>query len=488
MSNKEKQFKDPIHGYISVPSDWCSDLVDTKIFQRLRHIEQTSMRSLYPAAHHDRFIHSLGTYHLGRRLLQSLIQNTTDDDTKRLLQTNRISNTFLIACLMHDCGHAPFSHTTECFYNYTEAKNSNRAYELLQKEFPACDFKVDNSFEPAPHEAFSAVVLKRFYGELLTKKYECDIELAARMITGCTYPDENDREHQLANRMIALLNGKAIDVDKLDYILRDTWSSGVQNTAIDIDRLLAATLLHIDTDGTIQLCYSKSALSVLQNVVDARNYLYEWVINHHTVLYYSQLLDRSLKKLAKLFASPADQDIFWKSVFSLAPFLEPVKISEAIKDDPQNITVYLPTDGDLLYALKQFATKINRDDIEELLSHKSRRVALWKTYAEFRLLFKGKPVTSPQICDSVAKNLPNLLSKNFSCEEDDVLVVSARSKHYEIQESHVNILMDGESKPFTDVIGEVPQRKPASFFYIFVPPTLLSEKQKIIAMIRSQTR
>jgi HD superfamily phosphohydrolase len=68
------------------------------------------------------------------------------------------------ACFMHDCGHSPFSHTFENFYNYTEARDSERAYERLYECFSNDDFKKSGSFKPAPHEAFSAVVLKEFYG------------------------------------------------------------------------------------------------------------------------------------------------------------------------------------------------------------------------------------------------------------------------------------------------------------------------------------
>ena len=106
-------FKDPVHGYISVRKDWCTDFIDTPVFQRLRYIEQTSMRPLYPAAHHDRFVHSLGVFHLGQRIYANILKNTRDGELSNLLKQDRFQNTFLIACLMHDCGHAPFSHPLE---------------------------------------------------------------------------------------------------------------------------------------------------------------------------------------------------------------------------------------------------------------------------------------------------------------------------------------------------------------------------------------
>ena len=64
-----KIFLDTVHGYISVPNDYCEKFVDTANFQRLRRIEQLSSRSLYPCARHDRFVHSIGVFHIGKRLL-----------------------------------------------------------------------------------------------------------------------------------------------------------------------------------------------------------------------------------------------------------------------------------------------------------------------------------------------------------------------------------------------------------------------------------
>ena len=480
MANIEKPFKDPVHGYISVPMDWCRDFVDTPVFQRLRHIEQTSMRPLYPAAHHDRFIHSLGTFHLARHLLTALTRNTADTELCKLLEQKLVKNTFLIACLMHDCGHAPFSHTFERFYNYTEAKTAKRAYDLLQAEFPQADFKTDDSFDPAPHEALSAVVLNRFYGEKLDK-HDCDRELAARMITGCTYPDERATETQVRNRLIGLLNGKAIDVDKLDYILRDTWASGVQNTTVDVERLLASVELRSDSSGKTHLCFRKSALSVIQNVVDARNYLYEWVYNHHTVLYYTKLLDRSLRKLAKHLAQPGDPDSFWKAVFSLKPFEGHSTVSEGV-------SVHLPMDGDMLYLLKRFTPVVPLPEVDEILAHVPRRIALWKTWAEFRMLFRGSSVGGSEVCRSVSERLPKLLMSELGCSEDDVMVVSALAKHYVIEEAHLHVLIGGEVKPFTEVVGDTPAHRSGTFFYVFVPPQHSDRNAQIVNLIRSQTR
>ena len=104
-----KIFLDTVHGYISVPNGYCDKFVDTANFQRLRRIEQLSSRSLYPCARHDRFVHSIGVFHIGERLLDTIKSDGVELDES-------LRQSFLIACLLHDVGHSPFSHTLErCF-------------------------------------------------------------------------------------------------------------------------------------------------------------------------------------------------------------------------------------------------------------------------------------------------------------------------------------------------------------------------------------
>ncbi len=108
----KKVFMDSIHGYINVPKCFVDNLIDTEHFQRLRNIDQTGMRILYPNAKHDRFSHSLGVFHLGQKAVNALLENffqdkywkidenDTDNQTTLYWAKNKIL--FLIACLLHD--------------------------------------------------------------------------------------------------------------------------------------------------------------------------------------------------------------------------------------------------------------------------------------------------------------------------------------------------------------------------------------------------
>lgn len=101
---KVKSIKDAIHGYIRLEEPFWK-IIDTAEFQRLKWIEQTSYRVLYPSARHDRFIHSIGVYHLGQKAIQGFLNNCDDKDAEIV---KKYKYSFLLACLLHDIGHAPF--------------------------------------------------------------------------------------------------------------------------------------------------------------------------------------------------------------------------------------------------------------------------------------------------------------------------------------------------------------------------------------------
>ncbi len=84
-----KIFKDPVHGYISIPKCFVEHLIDTEAFQRLRNIDQTGMRILYPGAKHDRFAHSLGVYYLGSKAVDTLLENFSEDDYWSISSDNK---------------------------------------------------------------------------------------------------------------------------------------------------------------------------------------------------------------------------------------------------------------------------------------------------------------------------------------------------------------------------------------------------------------
>jgi len=453
---KLKQFKDPVHGYISVPAGYCEILIDTPLFQRLRGIEQTSMRCLYPAARHDRFIHSLGVYHLAELAFDFLKRNTSAQvlDGIRL---DAYKDTFLIAALMHDCGHAPFSHLFERYYN-DGSQARNLLYAKAGTDFQSdyernCD---ERGSTPAAHEDFSAYLLYCRAEEIKARFSAFDPLLAARMITGCVYNSPgDDRAKRLENCLIKLLNGDAIDVDKLDYIVRDTWASGVSNVTIDIHRLLSA-LEVVEKDSKLCMAYNKSALSVIQNVIAGRNFLYRWIYNHHTVLYNNYLLETALKQIDQKIPD----HLLLKKIFSPQAFNGPVK------QDPYEF--YLPCDGDIYYLMKNFINSI--PEIKELISRHPCRVPLWKTYAEFKNYFGG----NSDIITHLKNNAGPVLSQKFPLLSNRFLTLPAKAKYVDIKEDELWIQLSPKNViSYTDTLDQPHWPSNAvEYFYVYIPREL----------------
>jgi len=281
----QKIIRDSLHGYISIPIIICKEIIDTPIFQRLKRIEQTSMRPLYPSAHHDRFVHSIGVYYLGEKALTGLINNIkgTDYYENNLESWNKYGLLFKLACLLHDCAHAPFSHSFE--YAYLGARNGDKWNEIKEElkksiiipkgDLSLYEYSIDNLFchKPAPHEVFSAIIVAHKFADNIKTVSESlfpdfnysveHIEFIQRAILGMKYDIEgisknlrNEEtqksskeiikaiEHfNILNCLIQLLNSSSFDVDKLDYIIRDSFAAGIQNLSVDVERILSSLTL-----------------------------------------------------------------------------------------------------------------------------------------------------------------------------------------------------------------------------------------------------
>ncbi|MDR2712602.1 MAG: HD domain-containing protein, partial [Clostridiales bacterium] len=153
---KPKVFKDPVHGYISVEEDIVDLIIDSRYFQRLRRIEQTSMRCVYPSARHDRFAHSLGTYYLAKvatDAVKKTAMGSSGGTISPSIQT--LTFNFEMAALLHDIGHSPMSHTLEKFF-----EDSEPILKILIGRINDQAFKDDLiTASPSPHEIVSCIIV-----------------------------------------------------------------------------------------------------------------------------------------------------------------------------------------------------------------------------------------------------------------------------------------------------------------------------------------
>lgn len=311
-----KTFMDPVHGYINVPKCFVEHLIDTEAFQRLRNIDQTGMRTLYPDAKHDRFGHSLGVYYLGSKAVDTLLENFSHDDywnissdNKKVLFWAKNKVLFLISCLLHDIGHAPFSHALEQLMLDNSASEDRNFTAMLAAELNKREAEFDEDIssvdiKASPHEKIGAMFIlehlagniEKLFEDLIAQQYptaqtddilysehyyynpvidtadlQRDICFIARMILGLKYKGY-EPEKQIRNCFVELLNGNNFDVDKLDYVIRDTKMSGISNISIDIERLLGAVCIITKTKYTVQEYhqqdFSNSTIYSLKNSKD----------------------------------------------------------------------------------------------------------------------------------------------------------------------------------------------------------------------------
>lgn len=358
-----KRLKDPIYGYIDIPNDIVEGIIDTAAFQRLRSIVQTSYAPLYASAVHNRFVHSLGVFHLGSLVSTSFEKSLEENNLTCISEYIEI---FKYACLLHDVGHAPFSHTGEEFYlgaDSSRASLHDKIVALTNDPVLSEEIKL-KSYAAAPHELMSVVVALNSFPALFATDEQRSF--FARCILGYQYINNVDKKRSFLNCMISMLNSSVIDVDKLDYLIRDAYITGFDTVSIDYVRLLHSVQVICEED-TCKLVYLKGAISVIENVVFAHDAERKWIQSHPVVLYDAYLLSRSLESLHSKY------DVFNYEALTVEG-----------KSLDGNMHISLLNDGDITFLMKN---TLSDSSVAEYFSRKDRRHPLWKSEAEYKAIF-----------------------------------------------------------------------------------------------------
>lgn len=249
-TSKLKIFNDPIYGFIGTPNELIFNLIAHPYFQRLRRISQMGMSYLvYPGAHHTRFHHALGCMYLMQKAIRVL-------RFKNIEITKEEENGLLCAILMHDIGHGPFSHALE--------------NHLLKK---------------TNHEAISLAFMRR-----LNEEFDGQLNTAISIFEG-NYVKE------FMNQLVS----SQLDMDRLDYLKRDSFYTGVTEGNINSERLI--TMLNVVNN---QLVVEEKGIYAVEKFLMARRFMYWQVYLHKTGLVGEMLLTRIIKRAKELLSQGKD--------------------------------------------------------------------------------------------------------------------------------------------------------------------------------------
>jgi len=345
MSEKIKIISDLIHGYIKITDD-VGTIIDTESFQRLKHISQTTAHHLYPSANHTRFEHSLGVMKLADdffdKLKSHFIANYEKDKLKKDEIKAKIKYNYChlkYAALLHDVGHAPLSHIGEKFYSFDEIKI--KINEKL-RELQLSEWDFDKYKKGSNHEWMGVLVIICNFHKDLKRIFslsgvEIDYEYIARIITGNKYEDSETFGLWDKELIISLLNSETVDIDRLDYLMRDNFMSGMVGPKIDIERLLYSLIINEKK----QLGFSRVGVSAIQKVIECRDSIYLWLCNHHTVVYTDYLLYECIEHMSRLnvYEIPCDDP---------PPFIN----KERIKNKLDELRQYYDDDNEMKNTLK----------------------------------------------------------------------------------------------------------------------------------------
>lgn len=289
------EIRDPVHGSIHILDEEIPIIRD-EFFQRLRNIKQLGFSEyVFPGATHTRFIHSIGVMNIASSAFDRLFKNRLNE--KNIL---RLKETFKLACLLHDVGHAPLSHSTETVMPKLSELN-------IPKDF--LSVKDQKNDRQATHEDYTikSIVDSSFAGSfsLVEKKFGLERKYIADLITGHT----SDAQYFTIDGinyfpMLHQLVSSELDCDRMDYLLRDSYFCGVSYGSYDLDWLLDNLEICIENNKAY-LGINERAVVTFDDFLLSRYHMFIMVYFHYRAVCLEQLLYKYFKTSPLEYTIPA---------------------------------------------------------------------------------------------------------------------------------------------------------------------------------------
>jgi hypothetical protein len=298
------EVRDPVHGSI-VLSKCEEEIIDSPEFQRLRSIKQLGFSEFsFPAATHNRYLHSIGVCHLAGRAFDQVFANEFFSSEK---VKSRLKQCFRAAALLHDVGHGPLSHVTEEVMPPLKELNvkvyQNRSNAVYQLGL------ADNSDRKANHEDYTiryitdsplSDVIKSVFSDITPLHIVCLIDKTL------TCPDDFFMDQGTDYRpILSQLVSSELDVDRMDYLERDSYFCGTNYGNIDLEWLLANLKTH-RVGNQLYLALNRRALYTFDDFLLSRHHMNLMVYFHHKGIIYEEMLIRYLESPDCDFRLPSD--------------------------------------------------------------------------------------------------------------------------------------------------------------------------------------
>ncbi len=407
--NKRKIINDPVYGFITISNDFLFDLIQHPYFQRLRNIKQLGLTNLvYPGALHTRFQHSLGAMHLMQEALDNL-------KYKGVEITPEEEEAALAAILLHDIGHGPFSH-------------------LLEKTF----------IRSTTHEEFTSLFM-----QTMNREYGGRLSLAVEIF-----------EDRYPKRFLHQLVSGQLDVDRLDYLSRDSFFSGVAEGVIGTERIIK--MLNVSNNDLVA---DAKALYSIEKFIISRRLMYWQVYLHKTVHVAEVMLVQCLQRAKDLwrishdFFLPESMQVFFEKDYALSDFSE----------NPSLLDHYADLDDrDIGYAIKQWRRHPDRVLSElsvRLYNRNLFRIEMSEQAFSEEYLFR--------IREAIARQL------SFSEEETAYLFSSGKMENRAYNKSVGSIFIlekDGSIRPLEELSDHLNHRtlsESVSKYFVAYPKELI---------------
>lgn len=392
----KKIFNDPVYGFISIPYGILFDIIEHPYFQRLRRIRQLGLTDLvYPGALHTRFSHAIGAFHLMGQAVQSL-------KMKGVEITPQEEEAVQAAILLHDIGHGPISHALE------------------------------HRIVPISHEEISILFMER-----LNEEFEGRLNLALRIF-------KNDYPKKFLSQLIS----GQLDMDRMDYLNRDTYFTGVSEGVIGYHRIIK--MLNVKEN---RLVVEQKGLYSIEKFLVARRLMYWQAYLHKTVLAAEQMLIKAIERAKWLLKEG--------QVLPVSKNLGYFLGKSELKGEEWLDSYAQLDDTDIMYSLKLWQ------------DHEDKVLSMLSAGLIHRRLFRIE-MTSESFSEEYLANKSKEVSKKLELDSSETSYLAfwgeESNRAYSIKKEEIEILLkSGDTKAFSEVVDHDLDPKIIRRYYLCYP-------------------